>query len=82
VGPRAGLDDVETRKYLTLPRLKPRPLGCPAHIQSLYRLRYPGYYRQCNSIMEVGTSMLLQVAVKTVVATGSGDTDHAELQRT
>jgi hypothetical protein len=30
VGPRAGLDDVEKRKFLTLPRLKLRPLGRPA----------------------------------------------------
>jgi hypothetical protein len=27
VGPRAGLDDVEKRKFLTLPRLELRPLG-------------------------------------------------------
>jgi hypothetical protein len=25
VGPRAGLDDVEKRKFLTLPGLKPQP---------------------------------------------------------
>jgi hypothetical protein len=42
VGPRAGLDDVEKRKFLTLPGLELRPLGCPARSQSLYRLRYPG----------------------------------------
>jgi hypothetical protein len=42
VGPRASLDDVEKRKCLPLPRLKFRPLGRPAHSQSLYRLRYPG----------------------------------------
>jgi hypothetical protein len=39
---RAGLDDVEKRKFLTLPELKLRPLGCPARSQSLYLLRYPG----------------------------------------
>jgi hypothetical protein len=38
----AGADDVERRKILTLPALKLRPLGRPAHSQSLYRLRYPG----------------------------------------
>jgi hypothetical protein len=42
VGPRAGLDDVEKRKFLTLPGLELRPLGLPARSQSLYRLRYPG----------------------------------------
>jgi hypothetical protein len=40
VRPRAGLDDVEKRKFLTLPGIKLRPLGRPARSQSLYR-RYP-----------------------------------------
>jgi hypothetical protein len=35
----AGLDDMEKRKFLTLPGLDLRPLGRPACIQSLYRLR-------------------------------------------
>jgi hypothetical protein len=39
---RAGLDDLEKRKFLTLPGLELRPLGRPARTQSLYRLRYPG----------------------------------------
>jgi hypothetical protein len=30
VGPRAGLDDVEKGKFLTLPGLELRPLGRPA----------------------------------------------------
>jgi hypothetical protein len=42
VDPRAGLDDVEERKFLTLPGLELLPLGRPARSQSLYRLRYPG----------------------------------------
>jgi hypothetical protein len=42
MGPRAGLDDVEKRKFLTLPGLELRPLGPLARSQSLYRLRYPG----------------------------------------
>jgi hypothetical protein len=42
VGPRASLDDVEKRKFLTLPGLELRALGHPARNQSLYRLRYPG----------------------------------------
>jgi hypothetical protein len=41
VDPRAGVDDVEIRKILTLPGLELRPLG-PARSQSLYRLSYPG----------------------------------------
>jgi hypothetical protein len=43
VAPRNGLDDVEKRKFLTLPGLEIRPLGRPARSQLLYRLRYPGY---------------------------------------
>jgi hypothetical protein len=42
VDPRAGLDDMEEWKFLTLPGLKLRPHGRPARSQSLYRLRYPG----------------------------------------
>jgi hypothetical protein len=41
VGPRAGMDAAENRKFLTLPGLELRPLGRPARSQSLYRLRYP-----------------------------------------
>jgi hypothetical protein len=44
VVPRAGLDDVEKKKLLTLPGQELRPLGRPAHSQSLYRLRYPSSY--------------------------------------
>jgi hypothetical protein len=44
VDPRAGLDDVEKRKFLTLPGLELRPLCRAARSQSLYRLRYPGSY--------------------------------------
>jgi hypothetical protein len=43
MGPIAGLDDVEKRKILPLLGLEFRPLGRPAHSQSLYRLRYSGY---------------------------------------
>jgi hypothetical protein len=42
VDSRAGLDDVEKRKFLLLPGLELRSLGCPARSQSLYRLPYPG----------------------------------------
>jgi hypothetical protein len=42
VGPRTGLDDVENRKFLTLPELEFQPLCCPVRRQSLYRLRYLG----------------------------------------
>jgi hypothetical protein len=42
VDPRAGLEDVEKRKFFLLPGLEIRPLGRPARSQSLYRLPYPG----------------------------------------
>jgi hypothetical protein len=38
VNPRAGLHNVEKRKFLTLPGLELRPLGHSARIPSLYRL--------------------------------------------
>jgi hypothetical protein len=43
VVPRAGLDNLEKWKFLSLLGLELWPLGCLAHIQSLYRLRYPGF---------------------------------------
>jgi hypothetical protein len=39
---RAGLHDVQKKKFFTLPGLELRPLGRPARSQSLYRLSYPG----------------------------------------
>jgi hypothetical protein len=39
VDPRAGLNEMEKRKFLTTPGLELRPLGHPARSQSLYRLR-------------------------------------------
>jgi hypothetical protein len=41
VDPRAGLDDVEKRKFFTLPGLELRPLSRQDRSQSLYRLCYP-----------------------------------------
>jgi hypothetical protein len=43
VGPRAGLGDIQNRKFLTLEGLELRLLSRRAHSQSLYRLHYPGY---------------------------------------
>jgi hypothetical protein len=40
--PRAGLNDVEKKKFFTLPGFELRPIGRPTRIQSLYQLRYPG----------------------------------------
>jgi hypothetical protein len=44
VGPRARLDDVEKRKFLTLQGLELRHLDSPDRSQSLYGLSYPGSY--------------------------------------
>jgi hypothetical protein len=50
MGPRAGLDDVEKRKFLILPGLELRPLGLPARSQWLHRLRYRGFQRQGDGV--------------------------------
>jgi hypothetical protein len=44
VDPRAGLDNLETRKFLTLLGLELRPLGLPARSQLLCQPCYPGAY--------------------------------------
>jgi hypothetical protein len=51
VGPWAGLNDVEERKFLTLPTLDLWSFGRPARSQSLYRLRYS----EGNKKQEKGT---------------------------
>jgi hypothetical protein len=40
VGPKASLDDVEWRQFLTLPGLELRLFGHAVRSQWLYRLRY------------------------------------------
>jgi hypothetical protein len=42
VDPRAGLNDLEKLKFLTLPGLQLQPLGRPACRQSLYQILYRG----------------------------------------
>jgi hypothetical protein len=49
VDPRAGVEDVEKKKILTVPGLELRPVGRPAHSQSLYRQRYLGWKREDNT---------------------------------
>jgi hypothetical protein len=58
VDPRAGLDDVEKRKFLTLPGLELRPLGHAACSQSLYRLYYPGSTLSLCSSLNVRDQVL------------------------
>jgi hypothetical protein len=50
VGPRSGLDDVEKRKFLTLPGLEIRPFCLPGRNHSLYRLSYPGSLSDCRKL--------------------------------
>jgi hypothetical protein len=56
VDTRAGLDDVEKRKFLTLPELELRPLGHPSRSQPLYRLRNPGSYN-CPLVVGISQSV-------------------------
>jgi hypothetical protein len=44
VDPRAGLDDLEKRQFLTLPGLEIRPFRYEVRSQSLYRLRCTGFH--------------------------------------
>jgi hypothetical protein len=53
VGPKADLEDVEKRKFLTLTQLKLRPFRCPDRSQSLYRLRYPGSPKKNTSRTQI-----------------------------
>jgi hypothetical protein len=50
VSPWAGLDDVEKRKFLTLPEPELRHLGRPARSQSLYRLSYRASWKNDNIV--------------------------------
>jgi hypothetical protein len=43
VGPRSSLDDMEKKKFLTLPGLELQPLRRPACSQLLYQLHYHSY---------------------------------------
>jgi hypothetical protein len=59
VGSRAGLDDVEKTKFLTLQLLELQSLGRLARRQSLHRLRYPS-----SSLEESSVSFLDSPFVK------------------
>jgi hypothetical protein len=52
MNPRASLDYVEKRKFLTVPGLELRPLGRPARSQFLHRLRHPGSLRHHRGNIE------------------------------
>jgi hypothetical protein len=71
VGARAGLDNMEEWKFLTLPGLELRPLGHPARSQSLYRLRYPGsliiMQIVANYVLMWGYTRCIKLLVKNLV---------------
>jgi hypothetical protein len=69
VDPRAGLDDMEKRKFLTLPGLEFRILGHPARSQSLYRLSYPGSLR----VLSYSHYLSLAFALSTCFLSVTGD---------
>jgi hypothetical protein len=56
VDPRASLDDVEKRKFLTLPGLDLRSLNRPASCQSLYRLSYRAILHSYATFAQNGKS--------------------------
>jgi hypothetical protein len=58
---RAGLDDVEKRKFLALSGLELRPFGRPARSQSLYRKRYRGSYSEVVLVFESNNACLKKV---------------------
>jgi hypothetical protein len=64
MGPRTGLDDVENRKFLTLPGLELRTPYCPACSQSLFRLSYPGSSDECVEIKILNVHSLSSQVLK------------------
>jgi hypothetical protein len=73
VDPRAGLDDVKKRKFLTLPGLELRPLGRPTRSQSLYRLCNPYIvykYKMRFKSWGVKTTALGPIPVHTILCSG------------
>jgi hypothetical protein len=63
VGLRAGLDDLEKRKFLTLSGLELRPLGRPARFQSLYRLSYLGSFKWLGNLIKGNFEIVEEIQV-------------------
>jgi hypothetical protein len=78
VDPRAGLGDVEKRKFLTLLVLELRPPGRPARSQSLYRLSYPGSPRDRFTLLYL---MTLSVTQTELVGLGKAQDLYSERAR-
>jgi hypothetical protein len=63
VDPRAGSDDMEKGRFLTLLGLELRPLS-PAHSQSLYRLRNSGSYQSRYDRENEGSVIMLNAGIR------------------
>jgi hypothetical protein len=66
VDPRAGLDDMEEWKFLTLPGFEVRTLGLPARSQPMCRLRYPrlsNYGRVVINITLMSDAIVMKVGM-------------------
>jgi hypothetical protein len=63
---RAGLDNVEKRKFFTIPGLELRTLGRLSRSQSLYRLRYPGFFIEliCYGILPLEIKLMAFVSME------------------
>jgi hypothetical protein len=66
VGPRTGLDDVEKRKLLTLPGLALRPLGYPAHSQSLIPTTLSLLLDMSNVYVEISAIPLSRILLSNI----------------
>jgi hypothetical protein len=82
VGPRAGLDAAEKRKFLTLPGLELQPLGGPARSQSLYRLHYPDSFTSADNKFYSDGTCFERIAMPRIIRGGGilySDTQHLSL---
>jgi hypothetical protein len=62
MGPGAGLNYMEKRKVLHLPRLELPSLGCPARSHSLCRLRYPSSQNYMTLLEKSSVAKILKFA--------------------
>jgi hypothetical protein len=80
VGVRDSLDDMEYRKFSTLPELELRPLGRPVRSNSLYRVNFI-IYLECSVRLRVGNRKETVAKYSTVASrkrfTKSDDNSHS-----
>jgi hypothetical protein len=75
VDPRAGLDGLEKRKFLTLLGLELRPLNHPACCQLLYWLHYPNSYFLSQKLNLKCFWRWLRTKIKLKLCNGRNDFD-------